>query len=242
MSKTILAEIEGWTPLIDDMCKQHGLVRAAVFGRVWRFCQGADNVCNASLNRIAQDLGLDRSTVLRHIESLVENGYLVKYPSPKFKQPHTYADTGKAALKVNISVAQNNTSVAESHLKKQEKQKETLARRKNGAHPPDPRKDHPAIVSFRENAQSYPDKLAWDDIIGTVGDVPGDVSLWGQVVHAYALQGWNKRNIGNMLEFYRRGEIPAARNGKEKSNEPAGFAGIREARRRREESELTWGG
>ena len=119
---------------------------------------------------------------------------------------------------------------------------EPLARRKNGAHPPDPRKDHPAIVSFRENAQSYPDKLAWDDIIGTVGDVPGDVSLWGQVVHAYALQGWNKRNIGNMLEFYRRGEIPAARNGKEKSNEPAGFAGIREARRRREESELTWGG
>lgn len=153
MSKTILAQVEGWTVLIDSLSKEHGLVTSAVFGRIWRFCGMADGVCTASLQRIADDLGLDRATVMRHAQTLVTAGYLNDLTPQRRNRPHTYADTGKAGivLKIssvaqrnteetrvaesNITVAQRNTRVAESQLKRQLRKKE----RDSGADSPTPR-------------------------------------------------------------------------------------------------------
>ena len=33
MSKTILADVDGWTPLIDSIVQNHGIITAAVFGK-----------------------------------------------------------------------------------------------------------------------------------------------------------------------------------------------------------------
>lgn len=115
MSKTILSEVDGWTPLIDTITKEYGLVTSAVFGRVWRFCQGSLGVCGASLERIADDLHLDKATVMRHAKILCASGYLVDLTPELRNVPHTYADTGKAGIKINISVAHNNRSVAQDN-------------------------------------------------------------------------------------------------------------------------------
>lgn len=110
MSKTVLANVDGFTPIIDSLVQELGLITAAVFGRVWRYCQGENGVCTASMERIAKDLGLGRATVMRHIHILVDNGYLKDLTPDLVKRPHTYADTGKAGLSINIGVSQRNTA------------------------------------------------------------------------------------------------------------------------------------
>lgn len=113
MSKTILADVDGFTPVIDRIADELGLTSAAVFGRMWRFCQMEDGVCKASLETIATGLGIDRATVMRHADKLCEAKYLKDLTPDARNVPHVYADTGKAGIRVNITVAQRN-SLAES--------------------------------------------------------------------------------------------------------------------------------
>ena len=149
MGKTILAEIDGWTPVIDGLAKELGAITALVFGRMWRYCQGDHEVCDASLERIASDLNLDRATIMRHAKLLCENGYLEDLTPGLRNVPHSYADTGKAMIFIKIGVALRNTpkavahsnatvahsnkSVAESKLKIESRDnKESFASPKNG--------------------------------------------------------------------------------------------------------------
>jgi hypothetical protein len=90
-------------------------MRAAVFGRVWRFCQMKDGVCRASLETISEGLKIDRATAYRHIAELCKDGYLKDLTPDLRNRPHVYADTGKAGIRLSVSggVAQDNTGVAE---------------------------------------------------------------------------------------------------------------------------------
>lgn len=129
MSKTILAEVDGFTPLIDIVVSETNLITAAVFGRMWRYCQMSDGVCKASLAQIGSGLGLDAATVMRHAHKLVEKGYLFDLTPKLRNHPHTYADTGKAGLSLkvlagiaqsNAGIAESNTGIAQNQLKKEE--------------------------------------------------------------------------------------------------------------------------
>jgi DNA-binding Lrp family transcriptional regulator len=73
-----------------------------VFGRVWRYCQGADGICKASQSRIAKDLRLERTTVNKHIKRLVKEGYLKDLTPDVKHKPHIYAETGKAQVRALI--------------------------------------------------------------------------------------------------------------------------------------------
>jgi hypothetical protein len=137
MSKTILADVDGFTPVIDSVVQDTSPITALVFGRIWRFCQLSDGVCKASLETISKDIGLDRATIYRHADILVEKGYLEDKTPDLRNKPHTYADTGKAGLTIqlkptvadnNTTVAQSNVTVAESRLKRVfKKHKESIA-------------------------------------------------------------------------------------------------------------------
>jgi DnaD/phage-associated family protein len=103
MKKTTLATVDGFTPLIDALVQQFGIVTAAVFGKVWRYCQMSDGVCKASQERLARELGMNRVTINQHIDILVKAGYL-KDKTPNLSgKPHEYADTGKANLSISIT-------------------------------------------------------------------------------------------------------------------------------------------
>jgi DNA-binding Lrp family transcriptional regulator len=102
MSKTILQEVDGFTPVIDALVDELGLVTAAVFGAVWRYCQMQSSVCTASQDKIAERLRLERRTVMRHIKTLVEHGYLRDLTPELKNRPHTYMDTGKAGLRSRL--------------------------------------------------------------------------------------------------------------------------------------------
>ncbi len=93
-----LTEARGWTPVIDALVEELGLIPAAVYGAVWRFCQLEDGVCRASLETIADRVGVDRRTVLRHVKALCEAGYLRDLTPDERARPHRYADTGRAKI------------------------------------------------------------------------------------------------------------------------------------------------
>lgn len=93
---TVLSETGGWTPVIDSLARDQGLITAAVYGVVWRYCQMRERVCRASLDTLSAHLNLDRGTVLRHIKKLCAAGYLRDLTPDRRNAPHVYADTGKA--------------------------------------------------------------------------------------------------------------------------------------------------
>lgn len=137
MSK-FLSEVKGFTPVIDILAQELGLMAAVVYGIVWRYCQMEDHVCTASLDRIAEHANISRRTVERHIKDLCDAGYLEDRTPGKRHRPHIYADTGRAKitglLTVEISTTEspentteNTTSTTESRTQyDRESHKESL--------------------------------------------------------------------------------------------------------------------
>jgi DNA-binding Lrp family transcriptional regulator len=107
--KTILADVHGWTPLIDNLVREYGLITAAVFGVAWRHCQMRNGICTASQERLAEMLGITRRSVIKHMAKLVIAGYLCDQTPSIKNRPHVYSDTGKAALIAEIGVNKIHT-------------------------------------------------------------------------------------------------------------------------------------
>jgi biotin operon repressor len=81
--------VEGFNLVPDFLIQDVGHTAALVWARIYRFSR-KKNYSYASQERIAEELNLDRSTVHRHIEILLEKGYLIDMtPKRKFK-PHEY--------------------------------------------------------------------------------------------------------------------------------------------------------
>jgi DNA-binding Lrp family transcriptional regulator len=99
----IYAEFGGFTPIIDSLVQKYGIVTAAVFGRVWRYCTLQSGFCTASIETIANDLRLNYGTVLRHIKVLVRDGYLEDMTPDVRNHAHKYIYTGKAGLQIEVN-------------------------------------------------------------------------------------------------------------------------------------------
>lgn len=97
---SFLTEVDGFTPIIDVLAAQVGLMTAAVYGVSWRYCQMSDGVCRASQETIAAHLGITRDTVRAHQARLCELGYLedLTPDAQTLGRPHVYRDTGKAKI------------------------------------------------------------------------------------------------------------------------------------------------
>ena len=98
----IHGSVNKFTPCPDVLINKYSHTAAIIWGKIWRYCQMADGVCNASILRLARELGLTDETVAKHIKSLEEGGY-IKDMTPTLRHaPHTYIDTGKLSIRVNI--------------------------------------------------------------------------------------------------------------------------------------------
>ncbi len=109
--KTELKKVGGWTPMIDSLVldPKYGLKGAAVFGVVWRHCQMRDGVCNASLDRMGELVGIKtRDTIIKYLKRLVKDGYLID-TTPGIKNiPHTYKDAGKLNMAISLEIEPSN--------------------------------------------------------------------------------------------------------------------------------------
>lgn len=102
MSKIIQHELDGYTVAFDVVTNQHGIITSLVFGHVWRYCQMRAGQCWASQKRLAEDLGLSRATLNKHLSILVDSGYL----SVTHQEGGTniYNDTHKVNLRTKTYV------------------------------------------------------------------------------------------------------------------------------------------
>ena len=119
MSKTILADVDGFTPVIDAVMKDTSLMTAVIFGSIWRYCQMQNGVCQATLEKIAERTGVGRQTVIEHIQVLEKTGYIEDTTPDLRNRPHTYRDTGKAGLHIGVSTvrqvdSENSPTVRET--------------------------------------------------------------------------------------------------------------------------------
>lgn len=124
------SEIGNFTPVPHSLAQEVGLVCAAVYGVVWRYCQMKDGICRASLDTLGSDINVDRATVMRSVKKLCELGYLIDQTPARRNAPHTYI-LAKSVAECNSpeveavapnnssspTVAECNATVAESHLK-----------------------------------------------------------------------------------------------------------------------------
>lgn len=94
----IQVELKGFTPLLDVLVKDFGIVTASVYGIVWRYAQMEDKVCRASLEKIADRVNVSSKTAERHIKKLCTSGYLEDLTPGIKNKPHILIVTGKAEL------------------------------------------------------------------------------------------------------------------------------------------------
>jgi hypothetical protein len=115
-SKDITMRLKGFTPLMDALIDEFDITTAAVWGRVWRYTQGEKGICYASLETLAEELGLNKRTIIRKLSILTATGYL-NDDTPNLKnRPHTYSLTTKATLMGTIEgVTLSHSTVTESH-------------------------------------------------------------------------------------------------------------------------------
>jgi len=112
-----ISTMSGFTPAPDILIAEYGFVTALVWGRAWRFCQMVDGVCRASIEKLALSLGMSERTIIRHMETLCEGGYLLDTTPDLKNRPHIYADTGKIRIRVNVEAGMtlSHSRVTESH-------------------------------------------------------------------------------------------------------------------------------
>lgn len=106
--------LTNFTPIIDEVADDVGLVAATVFGVVWRYCQMEGACCKASIDAIAERAHVDKRTVIRHIKRLCQKEYLRDETPFRRNRPHEYYLTEKAKV---FFVATGNDGVTESHTK-----------------------------------------------------------------------------------------------------------------------------
>lgn len=91
-------QIDGYTPLFDELVREYDLQTAAVYGRTWRFCQMREGICYATVTRIAEEAGVSYKTAQRRLKTLCEEGYLEDLTPGLRNKPHRYKLTGKLDL------------------------------------------------------------------------------------------------------------------------------------------------
>ncbi|MCH8093254.1 MAG: helix-turn-helix domain-containing protein [Chloroflexi bacterium] len=64
------------TRIFDELIPEFGLVGAAVYGVVWRYCQMRDGSCHATHETLSNELGIGQSTVRRYINELRDAQYI----------------------------------------------------------------------------------------------------------------------------------------------------------------------
>jgi len=87
-----------FTPIYDDLIEQYGLIAAAIYGRISRYCQGQSGTCYAPHEAIADQLGVTERTVRNHAAKLVEAGLLLRSRKRK-NQRYTYSLPGNKPIK-----------------------------------------------------------------------------------------------------------------------------------------------
>jgi len=227
--------MSGFTPAPDKLIIEFGYVTALVWGRTWRYCQMSDGVCRAKIETIGAGLGMSERTIIRHLDTLCEGGYLFDMTPDLRNKPHIYADTGKIRIRVSVEggMTQSHSTMTESHregdresheesTKKKESKKQKI---KEGASatpkPPTP----PEIKLYREVTKKYPPLPNYEDVVSHIKAIA--IRLGREVIaadlspfyKAWTGNGWNQFSI-SWLEYAVKNQTPSPYKKQSQPNQP----------------------
>ena len=94
----------GFTPLVDSLSQELGLIKSAIYGVVWRYCQMNSKTCYASQKTIADRLGIKRETVNRNLKPLLTGGYIRCIASSVRHEPNVYIVTNKVEIETGFTM------------------------------------------------------------------------------------------------------------------------------------------
>lgn len=115
-------------PLNRHIVSEIGLVRGAVASKIIYACNLKDGVCRMGQRRMAEELGVDRSTISRAETYLIEEKYIfVTRPATDTEPAHLkptkkLLDLIETVAERNPPVAQNNPPVAECNQEEETKE------------------------------------------------------------------------------------------------------------------------
>ena len=104
----------GFTPIFDGVAREFGLVGAAVFGIVWRHCQMRHGRCHASIETMANLLGVNERTVRRQLVMLAQRNFIRREAAPTPRVPASYVclyDPNELLVGVDIESTQGGQNV-----------------------------------------------------------------------------------------------------------------------------------
>src|SRR3990167_736225 len=93
--------IHGFTPCLDGITEKHGILAAAVCGKIMRYQSMSLGYCTASQGRIGEELSLSRQTVNKYIALLISEGYVEEIE--RHGRTVTYRATKKAQLVISTT-------------------------------------------------------------------------------------------------------------------------------------------
>ena len=114
MGESYTIQLGGFTLVPDKLVKEFGFFTAGVYGKIWRYEQMSDEVCRASLERLAEELGASDDTVHRHIRKLEQAGYILDLTPKLRNRPHLYKTTGKLSLSLTLAEAEGKQEVPQN--------------------------------------------------------------------------------------------------------------------------------
>ena len=126
--RNVETAFNGYTICPDVLVDKYSHTTAIIFGKIWRYCQMADGVCNASIFRLADELGLSQNTLLQNIAKLEDGGYIKDLTPDLRNKPHSYVDTGKLKMKFSSFMQESpisTTQILSSHYSKFELEEST---------------------------------------------------------------------------------------------------------------------
>ena len=99
-------QLTGLTPVIDGLLADIGLYPAYLYGYIWRKCQSNPrSECNEGIDTIVAETGLSRTTVIKHLQLLAHNGYIIDLTPDLRNKPHTYSLSGKISINANFAMS-----------------------------------------------------------------------------------------------------------------------------------------
>lgn len=181
-----------------------------------------DGYCWPSIDTVSKYARIGRRATQRAIRSLVDAGELAIEEGGGRHKTNTYRILviEKGVKETPFNLTERASFLTETAAPTPPDPLLTIKNRKRRERTPTAKPETPeAVEAFRRATQRYPNKATWAVIAETVGE---NISRWEQTVGAYVLMGWNPANVANMLDYFKRGEIPAPgqKNGK---SEPAGM-------------------
>jgi DNA-binding transcriptional ArsR family regulator len=221
----------GWTPVSEILIEEFGLITAAVFGRVRRFCQMRNGQCTASLQTIGDSLGISPRTVANHLKLLVDAGYLTA--ERRHGRTTAYRDLGllndedgsegpsggiplPAEGKSELGTPQIRSPL-ESDSYDRELRKDKYIRNEEREEEENKSHLHNHISTIGQ-PEVYDAAAAYTEItlrtlsnswksrvLSTVGEDERDLERWKKTISDWLRRGYNPNSIYGILDVYQKG-------------------------------------